>query len=29
MNTEPEAKTNEYLRGIVANLPESRESISI
>ena len=22
MNTEPEAKTNEYLRGIVANLPE-------
>ena len=22
MNTEPEAKTNEYLIGIVANLPE-------
>ena len=22
MNTEPETKTNEYLRGIVANLPE-------
>ncbi len=22
MNTEPESKTNEYLKGIVANLPE-------